>query len=423
MANTKFRKSMSSQSKGLIALVILVALTVFVSCLAIGGMKLDKDGIQVLLPWVPTSSENWPESLPLSRALGGGTYTEFTVTVPDGTEDAAAEEMAIQAEKTLKQRLSKLGVSDYKVVRDGLTLRLELPVVDESTLSYILDMSAMPGRVHVTDPDNNVLLTEKEIRKIDYSYNGYSYNIVLTLTDEASEKVREAGDFTFLLDGGTVTSTATFKDHELTLAMGSDLNFVNNVAFLLANGTYEADLTQEDQGAVENTSASSLKVILIAAAVILAAELIAAVLMGKLTGVSAIWAVWCAVIVNLFFFATLILTPVTVAIAVALIVGIVLACVTANLRVSAVSKAVANGSAPKQAVKAGFRTTARKVWLYHGAVLAAAIILMIIPAVRNVGYTLASGVVASAFAMLLMRIFLCCFTAISKKPALFGKAK
>ena len=70
----KTRKPMSARSKGLIALILLAALTVFVSCISIGGMKLDGEGVNILLPWVPVSSESWPASLPLSRALGGGSY-------------------------------------------------------------------------------------------------------------------------------------------------------------------------------------------------------------------------------------------------------------------------------------------------------------------------------------------------------------
>ena len=48
---------------------------------------------------------------------------------------------------------------------------------------------------------------------------------------------------------------------------------------------------------------------------------------------------------------------------------------------------------------------------------------MLIPGAKIFGYTLSAGVVASAVAAPLMRLFQVCFLAISQKPALFGKAK
>ena len=65
-------------------LAVLVILTIFVSCLSIAGMNLDAEGVNVLLPWVPVSSANWPESLPVSRSLGGGTYS--VQGVPSGVD-------------------------------------------------------------------------------------------------------------------------------------------------------------------------------------------------------------------------------------------------------------------------------------------------------------------------------------------------
>ena len=61
--------------------------------------------------------------------------------------------------------------------------------------------------------------------------------------------------------------------------------------------------------------------------------------------------------------------------------------------------------------------------LAHGGLLVIALLLMLIPGAKIFGYTLCAGVVASAAAAPLMRLFQVCFLAISQKPALFGKAK
>ena len=425
MANTKFRKSMSSQHKGLIALAILLAITVFVTWIAVCGMKLDKDGVKILLPWVPTSSENWPESLPLSRALGGGTYAEFTVELPEGETAISLEEAAVLAEKTLNQRLSKLRVSDTKVTRSGNVLRLELPELDEDSLTFIHYIAAKPAHLRAVNTKNEVVMTENDIRKITYdTASGSTYTLLLEVKDEVVEGLRDPDGVTILLDDESLAPSFTINGNMVRLPVSTNYNVFSNVAFLLENGAYQGILTETDEGNLEaDNTINGLKVILIAAAVLLAAELIAAAVMGRLTGVAAFWAVLCAVIINLFIYATVVLTTLTIGVAVALIAGIVLVCAVLNMRVAAISKAVSAGALPKPAVKNACRATAAKVWLCQAAVLAVSIVLMLIPAAKAAGYTLASGVFACACAVGLMRLFLACFTTISGKPALYGKEK
>lgn len=424
MANTKFRKSISSQNKGWIALAILLAITVFVACLAVGGMKLDKDGVKVLLPWVPTSSENWPDSLPLSRTLGGGTYTDYTVTLPEDESGITLEEASAQAEKLLKTRISKLNLSDAKVSRNGSVLTLELPRISDAEMQFVDYMAVKPARLEVYDSKNEKIMDESGIKKISYDNNGTSYLILVDVKDEYTEAINDADGISFLMDGENVTETMIVQNSTIKLIMGSDSNLFSNVAYLLENGSYQGNLEKTGEGELDaSSSATALKVILIAAAVLLLAELIAAVVMGRLTGVAAFWAVLCAVIINLFFYATVVLTNMTVGVAVALIAGLVLVCAVLNMRVGAISKAVASGMAPKQAVKAASRASAKDVWLCQAAVLVISFILMLIPTTKPAGYTLASGVVACACGVGLMRVFLSCFTAISGKPALYCKAK
>jgi len=82
--NANTRKLLNARSKGLIALILLLAITVIVSCLSITGMHYGEDGVNVLLPWVPASAKNWPEALNPSRALGGGSYILFDASVAEG---------------------------------------------------------------------------------------------------------------------------------------------------------------------------------------------------------------------------------------------------------------------------------------------------------------------------------------------------
>ena len=73
--------------------------------------------------------------------------------------------------------------------------------------------------------------------------------------------------------------------------------------------------------------------------------------------------------------------------------------------------------------KLGFKMTAKSVWLIYGAVMALALILMIFAFSRPVGYCLAAGVFASVLAVVIMRAYQACFTALTNNASLFGKVK
>ena len=426
MANTKTRKPMSSKSKGLIGLVLLLALTVFVSCLAIGGMKLDSEGINILLPWVPVTAENWPASLPRSRALGGGTYLEYTVEGED----------AENAVNVLKARLNERGINDSSVtLRDG-AVRVELPELDETVLASVKKLLNANGKFEFRTEDGNVFMTGDDIRQANVGYadqNYSSFALGLTTTDEGKQKLADAttehanGSIAIYRDGAVLIDAGVggqaFTTGQISVPLGMDMLDTLNVAILMNNGSFEAKLTEKAAGALNEDGGSGAQVWLIVAGVLLLAALVVLVIRGKLSGVAAIWAVWCAVMLIMFLFATIILSAVTVGCIIAILLGIALAAYVTYIRVDAIAKAVQESGSAKQAVKLGFRTTVKQVWMAIGAVLVLSIILMIIPATKIMGYTLAAGVFSAAVALPLMHLFLYCFTAITGKVALYGANK
>ena len=185
----------------------------------------------------------------------------------------------------------------------------------------------------------------------------------------------------------------------------------------------DVTLTQAETGALNENGRQGVKIALIVVAVALALALIYLLAEGRLTGLSGMWAVWCGVIIEMFFFATLVRATLTVGCLIALVIGLLLAIYTAVVRARMISRETAKGAAAKSAVKTGCRAAAKLVWLAHGGLLVIALLLMLIPGAKIFGYTLSAGVVASAAAAPLMRLFQVCFLAISQKPALFGKAK
>lgn len=425
MANTKTRKPMSSKSKGFIGLILLLALTVFVSCLAVGGMKLDQDGVRVLLPWVPVSTENWPASLPRSRALGGGSYLEYTVEGDD----------AEKAVSVFKARLDARGVTDASVTLKDNVIRVELPEMDEDSLSFVRSLLAANGKFEFRTEDGNVFMTGDDIKQTAVGYADASYTTLylsLATTDEGKQKLADAttehadGTIGIYQDGNELITAnvggVPFTTGQISVPMGTDLLAVQNVGIQMKSGSFEAKLTQSGEGLL-NESGNGARIWLIIAAAVLALALIVLIAKGKLSGFAAIWAVWCAVLLILFLFATIIRSSLTVGCFIAILAGIVLAAYVGYVRVVAIAKAAKESGSVKQAVKLGFRTSMKKVWSALGAVLVLSIILMIIPATKIVGYTLAAGVFSAAVAMPLMHLFLYCFTAITGKTSLYGAAK
>lgn len=431
--NAKTRKPMTAASKGMICLIVLLALVVFVSCLSVVGMKLDGEGINVLLPWVPVSDASWPQSLPLNRALGGGNYVEYSYTLPED----AAENVLQDSANTIRQRLSQMGEGDAQVSVSDDAVRIDLRNMSEDRLNSLRSMATYPGHFVFADTDGNEVLTEKDIEKADvsvkYNSNGTSYTVklIFTVKKDAVSKLTDANLYyvTVTCDDSTLSSYALVSDGKVEATMGTTNSAYNNAynyAFLLNYGSVDVTLSQRDDGTTKASMGIVVTVVLIVLALLLVCALVYLIAAGKLTGISAFLSVWCAAVIGLFLVATIVIPSsymLNVGCLLAILLSVVLALYAAVTRTDAISKQIGEGNTPKQASKLGFRMAAKNVWLVHGAVLVLSLLMMIFAFSRSTGYTLAMGVLASAVATLVMRAFQLCFTAISSKPSLFGKVK
>ena len=431
--NTKTRKPLTSGAKGLICLAILLALTIFISCLSITGMNLDAEGVNVLLPWVPVSSANWPASLPVSRALGGGTYVEYSYTLAEDAADNALNDSV----NIIRERLVQMGEADADVsVKDG-AVRIELRKMDASRLASLRNMAIMGGQFEFTDTNSNVILTEKDISRAEVKVNynnartSYTVSLVFSVNKDGQTKLAETNPsyLSVTCDGDSVSSYAIVSGDTVTCSLGSNNTAYNtgaNLAFLVNTGAVDMTLALRDSGMTDASMGSVQNVVLIVFALLLLCTLVYMVITGKLTGIAGFLSVWCAVVLNLFFVAAIVVPSVymlNVGCLIGILLGVLVAMYAAVTRTDAISKQISEGSAPKAASKLGFKAAAKNIWIAHGAVLVVALILMIFSFSKSTGYTLASGVVAIAMTTVVMRAFQFCFTMITNKPSLFGKAK
>lgn len=433
MANkAKLHKSVSTKTKGLICLAVLLVITVGVSCLGMTGMKLDSEGVNILLPWIPVSAGNWPASMPLSRALGGGNYHEYSLTVAEGEDAAAAAE---DVAKVIRERLHVIGEDDAAVtVTAGNAVRVETRPMDHEDLDSILNTAVASAQFTATLSDGTQLIDGHDVKNATVGYNstGTAIELTVNLTKDGQEKLsaglegQDAPLLTLTLDGDAITATASAnaKANQIVASMSTSyVNVASNAAFFLNTGSIDYALTLADEGEIESSASGNLNIVLIVIGVLLAAGLVYMVAAGKLTGVAGIWAAWCGWVITLFFFTTIILKPFTVSVAVGLLLGLAFILWAACVRTKKVSAQIAQGAAPRQAVKAACSESAKVVWIAHAAVAVIGMILMIFRATEPMGDCLAAAAVASACAVALMRLFLFVFGMISKKPAMYGKAK
>lgn len=431
--NANVRKPLSSSAKGLICLVVLAVLTVFVTYIALAGLSLDAQGINKLLPWVPTSSANWPDSLPVSRTLGGASYTEYTYTLPEGADESVLQD----AVKTMRTRLNQMGEADAEVFLKDDVVRMELRNMSESRLSSMRSFAIMGGQFVFSDTNGNEVLTQKDIDHaevaVNYNSTRTSYTVSLNFTvnkdGEAKLAATDAYYLSVTCDGDTVTSYALISDNKISATIGYNSDAYNtaaNLAFLLNYGSVDVTLNRSNDGYVAASAGSVLSVVLIVCGLLLVCGLVYMIATGRLTGISAFLSVWCALILGLFFVATIVIPSsnmLNVGCLVAILLGILVALYSAVTRTDAISKQIGEGNTPKQATKLGYRAAAKNIWIVHGAVVILAMILMIFRVSQSTGYALAAMVTASAMCTLVMRAFQFCFTMISNKPALFGKVK
>ena len=204
--------------------------------------------------------------------------------------------------------------------------------------------------------------------------NGTSYALGVNTTEEGKQKLADAttanvgSQISIYRDGALLVSASVsqaFTTGEISVPLGLSLSDTVNVALQINSGAMDVTLTQAETGALNENGRQGVKSALIVVAVVLALALIYLLTEGRLTGLSGMWAVWCGVIIEMFFFATLVRATLTVGCLIALVLGLLLAIYTAVVRARMISRETAKGAAAKSAVKTGCRAAAKLVWLAH----------------------------------------------------------
>lgn len=433
MAKSKqLRKPISASAKALITLAALLALTVFISCLAVGGMHYGTDGIMQLLPWVPTSVSNWPASITPGISMGGGTYLEFTAhretAVPaaeEGAEattektDATPDELQAAA-AVARKRLDTLGYTDTSVsVTDG-KIRVELPNVD--MLEEIAAMIAQTGKFTFTDPAGAQFMDGTAVKDATvgattasaYSQDVY-YVVNLTFTEEGKKAFGDAtaanigGSLNVLRDGQLLSSpgvSEAITEGVVSLPLGMEGPATACAAAQLVSGPYDVTLSLADSGAISAEGNNKLFTFLWVSLALLVMIAVYAALRYRVSAVAVAWSMWVYVLVSMFFYATVVNARMSLGVACVLLLALVFQGWLMFVKYDGMSKELRGGRMVRQSFKTGFSQTNKKVWLSIGIALALSLIMMIFPFSAMLGNVLCACVVAIAVVTWIMPFIL-----------------
>lgn len=156
-------KGLTSRSKAIIWLCVVLVFTVVFGVLGTSGMKLDARGLYRLLPWIPTTQvENWPKAIPLGLDLRGGVYVEYQADRPSDP-DVNFDSLLEGTMAVIQNRLSAKGYTESTVVKLGMDgIRVEIPDVTDP--NAILDLIGSPAKLEFRLDNGTVFMEGKDVK-------------------------------------------------------------------------------------------------------------------------------------------------------------------------------------------------------------------------------------------------------------------
>jgi len=395
-------KKMSVINRSYLIVSIALVLTLLIGIIAITGLPLDSRGLYKVKSWVPfVNASNWPTSVPLGLGIGGGTYAEFTATLPEGSiedKDAALN----TAVSILQNRLSQKKYLDSVVTKTAEgNIRVEIPNAPDSATVFGDLISS--GNLIFSFPDG-VFLEGNHVKSATVGTTVSGTQQVNTITVALDAKGTRA-----LSDATTANASKV-----LTVAMDGATLLSTTIDEAIINGqiTISGFSTLED--------ARNVAVLVLAAAIYFAARYL-------LGGLAFAWAMWIHIIFTYFLLAVFPNAQLNLLglIGIALTFGLFVW--AGALFVGKFALGLRPGRMHKVSLSEGWQTVRLKVWKTHGIIAACALVLIILPigVLHSFAYAVFFGTVSSMVVILItLRALVYSFAHITKvKASLFGRIK
>lgn len=438
----KLRKRMGAKEKGAITLAVLLVISVALCVLSTSGMKLDKEGLYRLLPWVPTSAENWPEAISLGLDLRGGVYVEYQATRPEDTDDVTFNNLIESTMNVIGRRLTDQNYPEATVTKLGADgIRVEIPDVTDP--NAVLDLIGSPAHMEFRDPNGNVFMTGQEVRSASVARNESNtaltddYVVAFELTDEGAKIFGDmtsksiGQNITIYLDDQLVTDAtvrSAITGGRGQIEGGYTYEQARATAIQIQSGALPLTLTQQKVDTISATlGVDALETSLMAAGIGILLVMLIMMARYRLSGLVATWALIIYIILLFWFVAVLPGIQLTLPGIAGVILGIGMA-VDANVVIfERFGEELAKGRPTKLAARAGFKNAFSAILDANVTTFIAAMVLLIFGtgSVRGFANTLALSVVCSLFtAVVVTRVLLMNMISLTdNKPALYTGKK
>ncbi len=422
---------MTAKGKMGITLAVLLVLTICVSVLSIAGMKLDAEGVHVLLPWLPITAGNVPRSLTLGLDAGSGNAADLTLS-QSSEEDAA--KIAADTVEMLKARFAAMGREVKVTLAEDGKIRIAYPKYvntnETEDVSTAIQYAAYNvGQIEFLDENGEKLMGNEafsSFRVQYYTSQGASvtsaassaYALFLNLTADAKKLLDENIEtLSMTMDGQEIFAAGGAKNYYsgsgIVLSLNSD-SMARAYGAVITKGPLPVSVSalNPDANGEPAASAGTLHAILIVMWALFICASVLMIIRNRMAGLGGVWALWLFMVFFFFLIATVALPTLNILNWIAVILAVACAAYVCLLQLKGMDEAIASGRDARGAIRAGFHTTVVKAWIIHGGELVLALLLMLIPATRHFGYILACGCVASAAACIgLIRWFVPCVVA------------
>ncbi len=422
---------MTAKGKMGITLAVLLVLTICVSVLSITGMKLDAEGIQVLLPWLPITAGNVPGSLTLGLDVGSGNAADLTY-YQSSEEDA--QKLASDTLEMLKARFAAMDRDVKVTVSEDGKIRIAYPkyvnTSDSEDVSTAIQYAAYnSGKIEFLDENGEKLMGNEAFSsfRVQY-YTSQAASVTTTASSAYALFLNLTADAKKLLDENIDTISMTMDGQEIFAAGGANNYYSGSSIVLSLNSdsmarAYGAVITKgplpvsvtalnADANGEPAASAGTLHAVLIVMWAVFVCASVLMIIKNRLAGLGGVWALWLFMVFFFFLIATVALPTLNILNWIAVILAVACAAYVCLLQLKGMDEAIAAGRDARAAIRAGFHATVIKAWIIFGGELVLALLLMLIPATRQFGYILACGCVAGVAACIgLIRWFVPCVVA------------
>lgn len=431
------RKKMSEVRKSTIVLAVALVLTLAVGIIAVTGLYLDGRGLYKLKAWVPSlNTDNWPTSIPLGMGLGGGTYTEYQATLPEGSE-LSLDKALTDTTSILRTRLNEKGYLEGSISQTADSkIRVELPNAKEK--AELLSLLSSSGKLIFSFPDGVFLEgnhIKTAVKETDSSTAQMMVRFVLDTQGTAAladaTKTHTGQVLTVTMDGETLVNGTVEEpifNGEISISGFVSEQAAWDTAIILRSGMLPAQIAQVGTGDVAPTMGDGiLRLFVICGLILLVAAIVFLIARFLLGGVVAAWALWVHIILTFFLMAVFPGTQLTLLGLMGLVLGIALFVGINAFYLEKFAQGLRPGRLHKVSLQEGWRAAQSKVWKVHGICLAVSLVLLILP----IGFlrSLAVTTLASTFSSLLVTVVVTRFLLynvarlVKKEPGRFARVK